>query len=267
MGRYALSYDDYLSAIHYFNSVLDVRPKHAQAYYYRAYAKFSLGDFSGAENDCTASIRLNPYLTETYRLRGLCRIRKSEFQGAITDYEQVLKDFPSDEGALFNQGLCYLQVHKTDSATIAADRLLKQSPKFYRGYMLKAQIAFEQGEVPVGAVITIGERIIAKAHNLTEKLTDVTAHAEMQAITAASEYLGGKYLMDCTLYVTLEPCVMCAGALYWSQIGRLIYGATDSKRGYHLFGNLLHPKTQVVQGVLEEPCSQIVKDFFLQRRL
>jgi cytidine/deoxycytidylate deaminase family protein len=131
----------------------------------------------------------------------------------------------------------------------------------------EAQIAFEQGEVPVGAVITIGERIIAKAHNLTEKLTDVTAHAEMQAITAASEYLGGKYLMDCTLYVTLEPCVMCAGALYWSQIGRLVYGATDSKRGYHLFGNLLHPKTQVVQEVLEEPCSQIVKDFFLQRRL
>ena len=131
----------------------------------------------------------------------------------------------------------------------------------------EARIAFEQGEVPVGAVITIGERIIAKAHNLTEKLTDVTAHAEMQAITAASEYLGGKYLMDCTLYVTLEPCVMCAGALYWSQIGRLVYGATDSKRGYHLFGNLLHPKTQVVQGVLEEPCSQIVKDFFLQRRL
>jgi len=131
----------------------------------------------------------------------------------------------------------------------------------------EAQIAFEQGEVPVGAVITIGERIIAKAHNLTEKLTDVTAHAEMQAITAASEYLGGKYLMDCTLYVTLEPCVMCAGALYWSQIGKVVYGATDSKRGYHLFGNLLHPKTQVVQGVLEELCSQIVKDFFLQRRL
>ena len=138
---------------------------------------------------------------------------------------------------------------------------------FMQKALQEAQIAFEQGEVPVGAVITIGERSIAKAHNLTEKLTDVTAHAEMQAITAASEYLGGKYLMDCTLYVTLEPCVMCAGALYWSQIGRLIYGATDSKRGYHLFGNLLHPKTQVVQGVLEEPCSQIVKDFFLQRRL
>ena len=138
---------------------------------------------------------------------------------------------------------------------------------FMQKALQEAQIAFEQGEVPVGAVITIGERIIAKAHNLTEKLTDVTAHAEMQAITAASEYLGGEYLMDCTLYVTLEPCVMCAGALYWSQIGRLIYGATDSKRGYHLFGNLLHPKTQVVQGVLEEPCSQIVKDFFLQRRL
>lgn len=138
---------------------------------------------------------------------------------------------------------------------------------FMQKALQEAQIAFEQGEVPVGAVITIGERIIAKAHNLTEKLTDVTAHAEMQAITAASEYLGGKYLMDCTLYVTLEPCAMCAGALYWSQIGRLIYGATDSKRGYHLFGNLLHPKTQVVQEVLEEPCSQIVKDFFLQRRL
>ena len=138
---------------------------------------------------------------------------------------------------------------------------------FIQKALQEAQIAFEQGEVPVGAVITIGERIIAKAHNLTEKLTDVTAHAEMQAITAASEYLGGKYLMDCTLYVTLEPCVMCAGALYWSQIGRLVYGATDSKRGYHLFGNLLHPKTQVVQGVLEDPCSQIVKDFFLQRRL
>ena len=138
---------------------------------------------------------------------------------------------------------------------------------FMQKALQEAQIAFEQGEVPVGALITIGERIIAKAHNLTEKLTDVTAHAEMQAITAASEYLGGKYLMDCTLYVTLEPCVMCAGALYWSQIGRLVYGAIDSKRGYHLFGNLLHPKTQVVQGVLEEPCSQIVKDFFLQRRL
>ena len=138
---------------------------------------------------------------------------------------------------------------------------------FMQKALQEAQIAFEQGEVPVGAVITIGERIIAKAHNLTEKLTDVTAHAELQAITAASEYLGGKYLMDCTLYVTLEPCVMCAGALYWSQIGRLVYGAIDSKRGYHLFGNLLHPKTQVVQGVLEEPCSQIVKDFFLQRRL
>ncbi|RKW05436.1 MAG: nucleoside deaminase [Capnocytophaga sp.] len=138
---------------------------------------------------------------------------------------------------------------------------------FMQKALQEAQIAFEQGEVPVGAVITIGERIIAKAHNLTEKLTDVTAHAEMQAITAASEYLGGKYLMDCTLYVTLEPCVMCAGALYWSQIGKVVYGATDSKRGYHLFGNLLHPKTEVVQGVLEDACSQLVKDFFLQRRL
>jgi len=138
---------------------------------------------------------------------------------------------------------------------------------FMQKALEEAQLAFEEDEIPVGAIITIDDRIIAKAHNLTERLNDVTAHAEMQAITAASEYLGGKYLMDCTLYVTLEPCVMCAGALYWSQIGRLVYGATDSKRGYHLFGNLLHPKTQVVQGVLEEPCSQIVKDFFLQRRL
>ena len=138
---------------------------------------------------------------------------------------------------------------------------------FMQKALQEAQIAFEQGEVPVGAVITIGERIIAKAHNLTEKLTDVTAHAEMQAITAASEYLGGKYLMDCTLYVTLEPCVMCAGALYWSQIGRVVYGASDTKRGYHLHGELLHPRTEVVKGVLQDECSQLVKAFFDQKRL
>ena len=138
---------------------------------------------------------------------------------------------------------------------------------FMQKALQEAEKAFEAGEIPVGAIITVNDKIIAKAHNLTELLHDVTAHAEIQAITSASEYLGGKYLKDCTLYVTLEPCVMCAGALYWSQIGKVVYGATDSKRGYHLFGNLLHPKTQVVQGVLEEPCSQIVKDFFLQRRL
>ena len=131
----------------------------------------------------------------------------------------------------------------------------------------EAEKAFEAGEVPVGAIITINEKIIAKAHNLTEMLHDVTAHAEIQAITSASEYLGGKYLKDCTLYVTLEPCVMCAGALYWSQIGRIVYGASDTKRGYHLYGDLLHPRTVVVQGVLQDECSQLVKTFFQQKRL
>ena len=105
---------------------------------------------------------------------------------------------------------------------------------FMQKALQEAEKAFEAGEVPVGAIITINEKIIAKAHNLTEMLHDVTAHAEIQAITSASEYLGGKYLKDCTLYVTLEPCVMCAGALYWSQIGRIVYGALDTKRGYHL---------------------------------
>ena len=131
----------------------------------------------------------------------------------------------------------------------------------------EAEKAFEAGEIPVGAIITVNDKIIAKAHNLTELLHDVTAHAEIQAITSASEYLGGKYLKDCTLYVTLEPCVMCAGALYWSQIGRVVYGASDTKRGYRLHGELLHPRTEVVQGVLQDECSQLVKAFFDQKRL
>ena len=138
---------------------------------------------------------------------------------------------------------------------------------FMQKALQEAEKAFEAGEVPVGAIITINEKIIAKAHNLTEMLHDVTAHAEIQAITSASEYLGGKYLKDCTLYVTLEPCVMCAGALYWSQIGRIVYGASDTKRGYHLYGDLLHPRTEVVQGVLQDECSQLVKTFFQQKRL
>ena len=131
----------------------------------------------------------------------------------------------------------------------------------------EAEKAFEAGEVPVGAIITINEKIIAKAHNLTEMLHDVTAHAEIQAITSASEYLGGKYLKDCTLYVTLEPCVMCAGALYWSQIGRIVYGASDTKRGYHLHGDLLHPRTEVVQGVLVDECRIWFTTFFQKKRL
>ncbi|MCH4895337.1 nucleoside deaminase [Marinilabiliaceae bacterium JC040] len=140
-----------------------------------------------------------------------------------------------------------------------------------RIYMQKAleeaRIAFEEGEIPVGAIIVCKDRIIAKAHNLTERLNDVTAHAEMQAITSAAEYLGGKYLKDCTLYVTLEPCAMCAGALAWSQITKIVYGASDEKRGYSKWDpNILHPRTEVVNGILEKECSDIVKDFFISKR-
>ncbi len=131
----------------------------------------------------------------------------------------------------------------------------------------EAGIAFSAGEVPVGAVIVCGGHIIARAHNLTETLRDVTAHAEMQAITAAANHLGGKYLDQCTLYVSLEPCVMCAGALYWAQIGRVVYGATDDKRGYTLTGDhLLHPKTKVDKGIRAEESSGILKEFFRNKR-
>lgn len=133
--------------------------------------------------------------------------------------------------------------------------------------LLEAKCAIEEDEIPVGAVIVCGERIIARAHNLTERLSDVTAHAEMQAITAASEYLGGKYLNDCTLYVTVEPCVMCAGALGWSQIGRIVYGAGDEKRGFRRFApQALHPKTELVSGVMEEECASLMKEFFQRKR-
>ena len=139
---------------------------------------------------------------------------------------------------------------------------------FYMKQALQeAKCAFEEDEIPVGAVIVCGDRIIARAHNLTERLSDVTAHAEMQAITAASEYLGGKYLNDCTLYVTVEPCIMCAGALGWSQIGKVVYGATDEKRGFQRFApQALHPKTQLVSGVMEEECAALMKDFFQRKR-
>ena len=133
--------------------------------------------------------------------------------------------------------------------------------------LLEAKCAIEEDEIPVGAVIVCGERIIARAHNLTERLSDVTAHAEMQAITAASEYLGGKYLNDCTLYVTVEPCIMCAGALGWSQIGRIVYGAGDEKRGFRRFApQALHPKTELISGVMEEECASLMKEFFAQKR-
>lgn len=131
----------------------------------------------------------------------------------------------------------------------------------------EARQAFNEDEIPVGAVVVCRDRIIARAHNLTETLTDVTAHAEMQAITAAANALGGKYLNECTLYVTMEPCVMCAGALGWAQLGRLVYGATDDKRGYQMFApRALHPRTEVVHGVMADEAVQLLKDFFKQKR-
>lgn len=133
--------------------------------------------------------------------------------------------------------------------------------------LLEAQRAHERDEVPIGAVIVCQGRIIARGHNLTETLTDVTAHAEMQAITAAAQFLGGKYLTDCTLYVTVEPCVMCAGALGWSQISKIVYGTADEKRGFMRFApHALHPKTEVFSGLMEEECSKLVKDFFKRKR-
>jgi tRNA(adenine34) deaminase len=164
----------------------------------------------------------------------------------------------------------------------------KDDEHFMREALKEARKAFELDEVPVGAVIVCetphintahkympevkhyvrGEgKIISRAHNLSEKLTDATAHAEMQAFTAASSYLGGKYLNECTLYVTIEPCVMCAGASFWTQIGKIVYGAKDEKRGYSLFAkNILHPKTKVVSGVLEEECAELMREFFKKKR-
>ena len=138
---------------------------------------------------------------------------------------------------------------------------------FMRQALQQARLAAEKDEVPIGAIVVCRDQIIARAHNLTETLTDVTAHAEMQAITAAASYLGGKYLDQCTLYVTVEPCPMCAAALAWSQLGRLVYGASDPKRGYTRFTpSLLHPKTQVVSGILAEECGEIVTEFFRNKR-
>ncbi len=137
---------------------------------------------------------------------------------------------------------------------------------FMKKALQEAQEAFTRGEIPVGAIVVVDNRVIAKSHNLTELLNDVTAHAEMQAVTAAANFLGGKYLTNCTLYVTLEPCQMCAGALYWSQITRVVYGAADEHRGYRTMGGKLHPKTEIVTGIMEQECAALVKDFFKQRR-
>jgi tRNA(adenine34) deaminase len=137
---------------------------------------------------------------------------------------------------------------------------------FMKKALQEAELAFEKGEIPVGALIVVDNKIIARTHNLTELLNDVTAHAEMQAITSAANFLGGKYLTGCTLYVTLEPCQMCAGALYWSQISKIVFGASDENRGFEKMGTQLHPKTTVVRGVMAEEAANLLKSFFAGKR-
>jgi tRNA(adenine34) deaminase len=144
---------------------------------------------------------------------------------------------------------------------------LEKDEKYMRLAIEEAKLALEREEVPIGAIIVAGGRIVGRGHNLVETLVDVTAHAELQAITAAASTIGGKYLNDCTLYVTVEPCPMCAGALAWSQIGRIVYGASDAKRGFStIAGNMLHPKTVVTAGVLREECERLMTDFFAKLR-
>jgi len=145
--------------------------------------------------------------------------------------------------------------------------LISSDESFMKEALKEAQKAFHADEVPIGAVIVCKNKIIARAHNYTERLNDVTAHAEMQAFTSAANHLNGKYLMECTLYVTLEPCVMCAGASYWTQIGKIIYGAKDEKRGFSKYAsNLLHPSTEIIGGILNDECSEILKEFFRKKR-
>lgn len=164
-------------------------------------------------------------------------------------------------GCLCPKTILYTIVEQNSSMILPYD-----DSYFMRKALQEAEAAFEKGEVPIGAVITVQNRIIARAHNLTEKLNDVTAHAEMQAITAAANFLGGKYLQNCTLYVTLEPCQMCAGALYWSQISKIVYGAADPQRGCGVMGTKLHPKTEILGGILENEASALLKRFFIERR-
>lgn len=146
--------------------------------------------------------------------------------------------------------------------------LIEFSDEYFMKEALKeAKFAFAKDEIPIGAVIVFQNKIIARAHNLTEKLTDVTAHAEMLAFTSATNALGAKYLNECTLYVTLEPCVMCAGASYWTQIGKIVFGASDPKRGFKMYNkNILHPKTIIINEIMETECNQILKDFFKKKR-
>ena len=148
-----------------------------------------------------------------------------------------------------------------------AEEQQKKDERFMQMALEEARQAFKKGEIPIGAVIVCNERVVARSHNLTETLCDVTAHAEMQAITAAANTLGGKYLTDCTLYVTVEPCVMCAGAIGWAQIPRIVYGAADEKRGYHEYApRALHPKATAIGGMLEEQCRELMQEFFRSRR-
>ena len=145
--------------------------------------------------------------------------------------------------------------------------MMEEDIRYMRDALREAQAALEEGEVPIGAVVVCKGRIIARGHNLTETLNDVTAHAEMQAVTAAASWLGGKYMNDCTLYVTVEPCPMCAASLNWAQVGRIVYGAADPRRGYSLFTPpLLHPRTQVTTGILSDECSALMKEFFKEKR-
>ncbi len=144
---------------------------------------------------------------------------------------------------------------------------MMKDEKYMRLALVEAQRALEQGEVPIGAVIVVQDQVIGRGHNLVETLRDATAHAEMQAITAAAESLGGKYLVNCTLYVTVEPCAMCAGAISWSQLRRVVYGTPDEKRGFRRYSSeILHPKCEVVEGVLREECERLMRDFFVKLR-
>lgn len=150
---------------------------------------------------------------------------------------------------------------------MTAEEQLKRDELYMRKALAEANVAFEAGEIPVGAVVVCRDRVVSRAHNLTETLCDVTAHAEMQAITAAANTLGGKYLTECTLYVTVEPCVMCAGAIGWAQLQRIVYGASDPKRGYAVYApKAMHPKATVVGGVLGDECAELMKEFFRKRR-
>jgi tRNA(adenine34) deaminase len=144
--------------------------------------------------------------------------------------------------------------------------LMLDDSYFMKKALQEANAAYEKGEVPIGAIIVVNQRIIARAHNLTEQLKDVTAHAEMQAITAASNFLGAKYLHHCTLYVTLEPCQMCAGALFWSQLPRLVFAAHDPQRGFSSIGAQIHPRTEIVGGLMEAEAADLLKRFFVQKR-